>query len=242
MMQTPMNARRRAVIERVRPEVDSGRFAIKRVVGESVVVEADVFADGHDQLSCRVLYWHGTERNPQSSPMELLANDRWRGEFPVPDNARYEFTIEAWTDVYASWLEDLRKRVAVEEPIRSEVIEGINASRKIIVTTEKIVDSEAVRRDPNRTITPPFRVSAVVEQPWGAHPMHLAGCYNGDMFGNMMDMRNEEGYEAYMQNLVYGTKDWNECLQKKAEVKGPDYFKNLEIKNPVPSEPIISGS
>src|ERR1035437_10394219 len=50
--------------------------------------------------------------------------------------------------------------------------EGINASRNVIITTEKIVDSDVIRRDPNRTIIPGYRVAAVVEQPWGAYPMH----------------------------------------------------------------------
>ncbi len=119
--------------------------------------------------------------------------------------------------------------------------EGINASRKIIITTEKIVDADVIRRDPNRTMIPGFRVSAVVEQPWGAHPMHMASCYNGDMFGYMMDLRGEEKYEAYLKDLVYGTANWDEYLKKRAEVKGEEYFKNLEIKNPVLSDPIISG-
>ena len=61
-------------------------------------------------------------------------------------------------------------------------VEGINASKRVIVTTEKIVDSDVIRRDPNRTIIPAYRVSAVVEQPWGAHPQHLAGCYEDDMW------------------------------------------------------------
>ena len=59
--------------------------------------------------------------------------------------------------------------------------EGINASRTVIITTEKIVDSDVIRRDPNRTIIPGYRVAAVVEQPWGAFPMHLAGCYSSVM-------------------------------------------------------------
>ena len=96
MLERHVDARRRVVIERIRPEINCGRFANKRVVGESVVVEADVFADGHDQLVCRVLFWHGTEKEPQSSPMELLVNDRWRGEVRVLEIGRYRYTVEGW--------------------------------------------------------------------------------------------------------------------------------------------------
>lgn len=118
--------------------------------------------------------------------------------------------------------------------------EGINASRKVIVTTEKIVDSDVIRRDPNRTIIPGFRVSAVVEQPWGAYPMHLAGCYNGDMWGFYAETGPKESYEAYMEQFVYGVSDWDEYLRKRREIKGDKYFDDLSI-NPVMSEPIITG-
>jgi glutaconate CoA-transferase subunit A len=119
-------------------------------------------------------------------------------------------------------------------------VEGINASKRVIVTTEKIVDADVIRRDPNRTIIPGFRVSAVVEQPFGAHPMHLAGCYSGDMWGYYFDTGPKENYDTYVEKLVYGVKDWNEYLKKRAEMKPAGYFKNFTIK-PVRSEPIITG-
>ncbi len=119
-------------------------------------------------------------------------------------------------------------------------VEGVNASRKIIVTTEKIVDSDVIRRDPNRTIVPAFRVSAVVEQPFGAHPMHLSGCYSGDMWGYYADTGPKENYDTYVEKLVYGVKDWDEYLKKRAEMKPAGYFENFRIK-PVESEPIITG-
>jgi len=119
-------------------------------------------------------------------------------------------------------------------------VEGINASKKVIVTTEKIVDADVIRRDPNRTIIPGFRVSAVVEQPFGAHPMHLAGCYSGDMWGYYFDTGPKENYDTYVEKLVYGVKDWDEYLKKRAEMKPAGYFENFKIK-PVKSEPIITG-
>src|SRR5579859_6488228 len=119
-----MDARRRVAIERVRPEIDGGRFAIKRVVGESVVVEADIFADGHDQLACRILYWQGTEKEPQSSPMVPLANDRWRGEFRVTKIGTYRYTVEGWTDRFKTWRDDLNKRIAAGQDVQIELLIG----------------------------------------------------------------------------------------------------------------------
>ena len=77
----PTEGRLRVVIENVQPEINGGRFPIKRVAGELVIVEGDVFADGHDLLSCRVLYRHESESEWKDEPMSPLGNDRWRATF-----------------------------------------------------------------------------------------------------------------------------------------------------------------
>jgi glutaconate CoA-transferase subunit A len=118
--------------------------------------------------------------------------------------------------------------------------EGINASKKVVITTEKIVDSSVIQRDPNRTIIPGFRVNAVVEQPFGAYPVHLAGCYN-DGPGSFGMMGDEKAYNDYMQAAVWGVKDWNEYLENLKKANGPDFFDRIKIKNPAFSEPIITG-
>src|SRR4051794_20649996 len=77
------NGRSRVIIESVAPEIDGGRFPIKRIVGEQVVVEADVFTDGHDAISCVLLYRKDSDPEWSATPMAALVNDRWRGAFPV---------------------------------------------------------------------------------------------------------------------------------------------------------------
>lgn len=119
--------------------------------------------------------------------------------------------------------------------------EGINASKKVIVTTEKIVDSEVIRRDPNRTIITGFRVDAVVEQPFGAYPGHLAGCYNDAPFMPGRMMGGPEGYQKNLEDTIYGVADWNEHLENLKKANGPDYFEKLKIQNPALSDPITSG-
>jgi glutaconate CoA-transferase, subunit A len=118
--------------------------------------------------------------------------------------------------------------------------EGINASRTVIITTEKIVDSEVTRRDANRTIIPGYRVAAVVEQPWGAHPLHLAGHYSGDWPGLLAEIGSEDGYDNFMNAFIYGTKDWNEFLALRKAVMGEDYFNGLQVER-IASEPVYSG-
>lgn len=80
-MSSTVHMRNRVVIEGVRPEIDCGRFPIKRVKGDVVEVEADVFADGHDDIRCCVLYRREGEREWKEVPMEAVGNDRWRGSF-----------------------------------------------------------------------------------------------------------------------------------------------------------------
>jgi len=118
--------------------------------------------------------------------------------------------------------------------------EGINASKRVIITTEKIVSSDVIQRDPNRTIIPGFRVNAVVEQPFGAYPSHLAGCYDEGlaMIGGMQD---EARWEKYINSLVYNVKDWNEYLENLKQASSPDFLNKLRIKNPLFSDPVITG-
>src|SRR6202035_5758446 len=108
MPDLPIDGRQRIIVARVSPEIDGGRFAIKRVVGETVSVEADVFADGHDQVACEVLYWQDKEKL-KSSPMTPLGNDRWRGEFLVETLGRYHYTVQGWIDRFQTWHDDLEK-------------------------------------------------------------------------------------------------------------------------------------
>jgi len=124
--------------------------------------------------------------------------------------------------------------------IIGEQKEAAFASKRVIVTAEEIVDEAVIRADPNRTIIPGFRVNAVVEQPWGAYPVHLAGCYNDgpNAFGMMGD---EEAYNAYLQAAVWGVKDWNEYLDNLKKQNGPEFFERIKIKNPAMSDPIVTG-
>ncbi|HEY3931287.1 MAG TPA: alpha-1,4-glucan--maltose-1-phosphate maltosyltransferase, partial [Verrucomicrobiae bacterium] len=103
--------RRRVVIENITPEIDAGRFAIKRVGGERVVVEADIFTDGHDSLAAVLKFRAAENAEWAESPMEFLVNDRWRGEFAVTKLGNYFYTIEAWVDQFKSWQINLQKKI-----------------------------------------------------------------------------------------------------------------------------------
>ena len=114
----------RAIIEGVYPEVDSGRFPIKRTVGEEVVVSADVFAEGHDVLRAVVLHRPKGASAWSESPLSALVNDRWTGQFRVEALGRYEYTVEAWVDAFASWRKDVGKKVEAGQDVDNELLEG----------------------------------------------------------------------------------------------------------------------
>ncbi|TDJ63724.1 MAG: DUF3416 domain-containing protein, partial [Proteobacteria bacterium] len=82
--------RTRAVIERVSPEVDGGRFPIKRTVGEDVIVEADIFVDGHDQLLCLLLHRPAGTQSWVEVLMTPVRKDRWQSRFSVDAVGRHE--------------------------------------------------------------------------------------------------------------------------------------------------------
>lgn len=106
----PVDGRCRAIIEGVRPEIDGGRYAIKRVVGDSVVVEADVFTDGHDRVACVLCYRAADDAAWREVRMSPLVNDRWRGTFRVDRMGEYRYRVIAWVDAFLSWRHDLARR------------------------------------------------------------------------------------------------------------------------------------
>ena len=114
----------RVVIERVAPELDGGRFPVKRIVGDVLTVEADIFADGHDKLGAAVKYRGQHESEWREVRMRFVDNDRWAGSFPLVRNTRYVYTVEAWRDLYTSWRVEVGKKHEAGLNIGLELIEG----------------------------------------------------------------------------------------------------------------------
>ena len=109
------DGRMRAIIEAVSPIVDGGRFPIKRVAGEEVIVEADCFADGLRLLACELLHRRAGQKTWNRIAMKALPNDRWRASFNVEALGRYVYTITAWADAFLSWRHDFARRVDADD-------------------------------------------------------------------------------------------------------------------------------
>ena len=114
-----------AVIENLRPLLDGGRYPVKRVVGEDLAVEADVFKDGHDVVAAALKWRTLGETHWQETPMHYLDNDRWRGVCTLYENAISEYTVEAWTDTFLGWREEFAKKFEAGVPtLTTERLEG----------------------------------------------------------------------------------------------------------------------
>ncbi|SCB61119.1 alpha-1,4-glucan:maltose-1-phosphate maltosyltransferase [Rhizobium aethiopicum] len=120
----------RLAIENITPRVDDGRFPVKRIVGEIVTVEADIFADGHDPIAA-VLLWRPHEAMAEwtETEMHLVENDRWRAEFLLERIGRYEFAVEAWKNPFAIFRYELTKKNDARLDLKLELQEGLNLVR-----------------------------------------------------------------------------------------------------------------
>ena len=114
------------VILSVYPEVDGGRYAIKREVGDTLIVSADVFKEGHDKLSVMLMVRRRDEQAWHEVPMTCINHglDRWQGEIVLTENTGYVYTVEAWSDVFESWLDEVRKKLGANVDVTLELIEG----------------------------------------------------------------------------------------------------------------------
>ena len=135
-------AKSRVAIENVWPEIDGGRFPIKRAVGDTLTVDADIFCDGHDKIDAALLYRREGEKDWQETPMRLLENDRWRGTFLLESNTRYLYTIIAWRGLYASWCDEITKKHNAGQAIALELIEGRHLVEKALANGEGGADDD----------------------------------------------------------------------------------------------------
>ena len=124
-MPLPKTSPSRILIQDVSPQVDCGRYPVKRIVGERVDVAARIFRDGHDVLGAAVRSRAPGASRWRDSPLEPLGNDRWAGSFQVDQPGRWCFRVEAWVDRVASFQDELRRKAdAGQEDLSSELAEG----------------------------------------------------------------------------------------------------------------------
>ncbi|MBU2648268.1 hypothetical protein KKI24_26410 [bacterium] len=107
------------------------------------------------------------------------------------------------------------------------------ASKRIIVSCEEIVEHDVIQSSPHHTIIPAYRVDAVVEVPWGAHPTEVVGYYNLDRLAYGMfqvSAATEEGMQAWLDEWVYGCRDRNAYMDHYVEKMGTRALDRLKAK------------
>ncbi len=134
----------RIQIQAVEPQLDCGRYAVKRSVGDTVAVYATVFADGHDVLAGVVRVKAPGEARWRDEPLEPLGNDRFGGSFTVDQPGRWRFSIVAWIDRIATWQDELRRKIdGGQADLAGELAEGAVLLGRDGLTVEEGLAAEA---------------------------------------------------------------------------------------------------
>jgi starch synthase (maltosyl-transferring) len=121
----------RIVIENVQPQLDSGAFFIKRVVGQAVNITADVFSDGHDLIGCCVKYRHELAKNWSEVRMNPIGNDEWAASFKVDKQGFYSYFVEGWVDYPLNWQHGTERKILDNQHVKSELLEGAEYIKSI---------------------------------------------------------------------------------------------------------------
>lgn len=127
-----MQNQTRIIIENVLPQLNSGSFAIKRIVGQKIFVTAEVFSDGHDVVECCVKFKHENDNNWQEVRMTPTQNDEWFAEFQVDKQGKYAYFVEGWVDYALNWQHGTERKINDNQYVKSELLEGAEYVRAIL--------------------------------------------------------------------------------------------------------------
>lgn len=139
-------------IEHVSPQIDAGRYAVKREVGDTMDVTCSIFKDGHDLIKAVILCRLADSDEWWETPMTEVNHGlaQWYGQLWFGTNARYIYTIEAWVDEYGTWLDGTTKKLEAGQDISLELVEGADMVRKTVErlkTIKDIRDEDARKSD-----------------------------------------------------------------------------------------------
>ena len=133
----------RLVIENLTPQLDGGRYPIKRLLGKVVDIGVNIFKDGHDLIAAHILYRPVGASEFREAPLAYHFDvDRWYGSFKADRLGRWEYTVEAWPDRYGTFRSDLGKRLNAGQDVRSELLEGA----EILLKQARFLKGEAQKR------------------------------------------------------------------------------------------------
>lgn len=132
----------RLAIENIMPTVDAGRFPAKRIVGETIVVEADLFGDGHDPISAALFWRAADEAQWAEVPMRKGENDRWQAAFTPRRVGRHEFAVETWRNPFQIFRYEFGKKHEARLDLQLEIQEGRQLVEKAAAASEGALREE----------------------------------------------------------------------------------------------------
>jgi starch synthase (maltosyl-transferring) len=158
-MPLPQTRTPRIQIEDVWPQLDCGRYPVKRSVGDGVEVWATIFRDSHEVLGAAVLFRPPGATDWREAPMRDDGADRWTGSFTVDACGRWAFTVQAWVDRFESWRDELRRKVeAGQTDLASELEEGAALLKVSGLDVETALESTEQDRSEVTQLAQPFEV------------------------------------------------------------------------------------
>jgi starch synthase (maltosyl-transferring) len=131
-----IEGRQRVVIEQVSPEIDHGKFPVKKVTGNHLEVQADIFCDGHDVLSAHVLHRPANGEKWQHVPMAYKINDRWKATFAIEKPGMHLYTVQAWVDPFKTWFRDTMKKIDAGVDYQVDILVGIKRLEEILANSK----------------------------------------------------------------------------------------------------------
>ena len=143
-----MQNQTRIIIENVLPQLDGGTFFIKRIVGQTVNVTANVFGDGHDVIACSVKFKHEAAKKWEEVRLISTGNDEWTASFIVAKQGYYTYFVEGWVDYALNWQHGTERKIQDNQYVKSELLEGAEycqAILKAVDSTEKTYLTKAIK-------------------------------------------------------------------------------------------------
>ena len=123
---TSYAGKKRVLISNVMPSVEGGEFPAKAIVGQRVVITADIFTDGHDEVSASVLIKHTQQKQWKELPLKALGNDKWIARFSPSQMGIYQFQVSGWVDHFTTWQKGLQKKYNAKQDVQVELETGLN--------------------------------------------------------------------------------------------------------------------
>ncbi len=143
-MPLPKTHAARIQIQEVEPQVDCGRWPVKRTVGERVAVSARIFRDGHETLGAAVRYRGPGSKRWAEAPLTPQGNDLWTGSFEVDEPGSWCFRVDAWVDRISSFQTELQRKVAAgQADLAGELSEGALLLERIDLTVDEALAAPA---------------------------------------------------------------------------------------------------